>query len=348
MSRGSREQLAVPRAEFRSYYGRAVLKTPVWEWKIAAYLFAGGLSAGSALLAAGADVTDRPALRRTGRVGALVSILASMYFLVSDLGRPLRFHHMLRVAKPSSPMSVGTWILVAYGPGAALAGVAELMPRRLARSWLGALLAWLARPAGLSAAAIAPGVASYTAVLLSQTAVPAWHEAHPHLPFVFTGSAAASGGGLGMLLTPVEQAGPARQFAVTGAALEVAASRLLEQRLGLTAEAYTTGKAHRLRTWAEYLTVGGALGTVAAGRNRRAAALCGLALLTGSALQRFGVFYAGVESTRDPKYVVIPQRERLDAGRPARGDDPDRPHFPRVVAAARGMRSVAGRLVGSR
>ncbi|MDT7733039.1 MAG: hypothetical protein QOE12_213, partial [Mycobacterium sp.] len=130
MTRGGRvrEQLAVPPAEFRSYYGRAVLKTPVWEWKIAAYLFTGGLSAGSALLAAGADLTARPALRRVSRVGALTSIVASMYLLVADLGRPERFHHMLRVAKPSSPMSVGTWILVAYGPGAGLAGVAELMP----------------------------------------------------------------------------------------------------------------------------------------------------------------------------------------------------------------------------
>jgi hypothetical protein len=137
---GAREQLAVPRADFRSYYGRAVLKTPVWEWKIAAYLFAGGLSAGSALLAAGADLSGRPSLRRTGRVGALASLAASMYFLVSDLGRPFRFHHMLRVAKPSSPMSVGTWILVAYGPGAGLAGLAELMPAALRRAWAGRLV----------------------------------------------------------------------------------------------------------------------------------------------------------------------------------------------------------------
>ncbi|HEY2239641.1 MAG TPA: polysulfide reductase, partial [Streptosporangiaceae bacterium] len=41
---GTREDLAVPRAEFRSYYGRPVLKPPVWEWKIPAYLFTGGLA----------------------------------------------------------------------------------------------------------------------------------------------------------------------------------------------------------------------------------------------------------------------------------------------------------------
>jgi formate-dependent nitrite reductase membrane component NrfD len=298
-----------------------VLKPPAWDWKIAAYLFAGGLSAGSAMLAAGADMTGRPVLRRASRLGALGSIVASMYFLVADLGRPARFHHMLRVAKPSSPMSMGTWILSAYGPGAGLAGVAELMPKWLRRMWIGRLAGWLARPAGLWAAGTAPGVASYTAVLLSQTAVPAWREAHPYLPFVFTGSAAASGGGWGMVFAPVGEAGPARRMAVAGAGLEVVASRLMEQRLGLSAEAYTTGKAHRLRKWSEYLTVGGALGAVVAGRSRPAVAVSGLALLAGSALQRFGVFEAGVESTRDPKYVVVPQRERLDAGRPARGDD---------------------------
>jgi Family of unknown function (DUF5994) len=179
------------------------------------------------------------------------------------------------------------------------------------------LIGLLARPAGLWGAATAPGVASYTAVLLSQTAVPAWREAHPFLPFVFVGSAAASGGGLGMLLAPVDETGPARRMAVAGAALEVTASRVLEQRLGLSAEAYTTGKAHRLRQLSEVLTVAGALGALVSGRRRWAVAASGAALLTGSALQRFGVFEAGVESTHDPKYVVVPQRERLNAGTPA-------------------------------
>jgi formate-dependent nitrite reductase membrane component NrfD len=306
-----REQLNVPRAEFRSYYGRPVLKQPVWEWHIAAYLFAGGLSAGSAMLGAGADLTQRPTLRKVSRVGALVSILASLYYLVSDLGRPERFHHMLRVAKPSSPMSMGTWLLSGYGPGAGLAGIAELMPSWLRRTRLGRLVWWLARPAGLWAAGTAPGVASYTAVLLSHTAVPAWNEAHPQLPFMFVGSAAASGGGLGMLLAPVDEAGPARRMAVLGQAVEVVASRLMERRLGIVAEAYTTGKAHRLRQWSERLTVAGAVGAVLGGRSRAVSAASGIALLAGSALLRFGVFEAGIESTRDPKYVVIPQRERL-------------------------------------
>jgi hypothetical protein len=318
-----REQLTVPPANFQSYYGRPVLKPPVWEWKIPAYFFTGGLSAGAALLGAGADLTGRPALRRAGRLGGFAALLVSVYFLVADLGRPERFHHMLRVAKPTSPMSVGTWILTAYGPGSALAAAAELLPSWARRSLPGRLLDATARPAGLWAALWAPGVASYTAVLLSQTAVPAWHETRQELPFVFTGSAAASGGGLGMVFAPVAEAGPARRLAAAGAAGELIASELIDRRPDLETETYTTGRAHRMRKWSQYLTLAGGVAAVSvARRSRQAATAAGLALLTGSALQRFGTFEAGVASTRDPKYVVVPQRARLEAAngdrRPAR------------------------------
>jgi hypothetical protein len=310
--RGHGEDLVVPPAEFRSYYGRPVLKPPVWEWKIAAYLFTGGLSAGSAVLGAGAELTGRRTLRRVGWLSALANLLASTYLLVSDLGRPERFHHMLRVAKPTSPMSVGTWVLVGYGPGTGIAAMYELLPARWRPTLLGRLLRVTARPAGLSAAALAPAVASYTAVLLSQTAAPAWHEARRELPFVFTGSAAASAGGLAMALVPRDEAGPARGLAAYGATQELVASRVLEQRLGLVGEAYRTGNAHRLRRASELLTVAGLAGTaLGARRSRLVAAVSGAALLGGSALQRFGVFAAGVASTKDPRYVVEPQRARL-------------------------------------
>ncbi|MEU6807469.1 NrfD/PsrC family molybdoenzyme membrane anchor subunit [Streptomyces sp. NPDC046831] len=313
--RGGRQgRTAGPDGEFRSYYGRPVLKPPVWEWKVPAYLFTGGLSAGATLLSAGADLTGLPALRRAGRLGGFGALLASTYLLIADLGRPERFHHMLRVAKPSSPMSVGTWILVGYGPGSALAAAAELLPASVRGTLPGRLLQRAARPAGLSAALFAPGLASYTAVLLSQTAVPAWHEARRELPFLFTGSAAASGAGLGMLLAPVAEAEPARRLAAVGATAELVAARLIERRPGLELKAYTRGRAHRLRRASEYLTLGGALAAATvARRSRPAAAVAGLALLAGSALQRFGTFDAGVASTKDPAYVVVPQRERLRA-----------------------------------
>jgi len=310
---GSRERSMVPRAQFRSYYGRPVLKPPVWKDYVAYYFFLGGLSAGSSLLAAGADQRGQPALRKGTRIAALGSIGLGSYYLIRDLGRPERFHHMLRVAKPTSPMSVGTWILTAYVPGIGIAAVSELLPRRLRATPLGRLVSALARPAGLASAALAPAVASYTAVLLSQTAVPAWHESHEELPFIFTASAAASAGGLGMMVAPPEQAAPARRFAAYGAIVELAASRRLETRLGLVGEPFLTGEAHRYLQRASTLTVAGVVGSMLLGRRSRVAAVAsGAALLAGGLYERLGLLHAGTASTKDPKYVVEPQRQRIE------------------------------------
>ena len=313
------EQPMVPPAEFTSYYGRPVVKASPWEHDIPAYLFMGGVAAGSSLLSAGADLTGRPVLRRTGRLGALVGLTLSMLALVKDLGRPERFHHMLRVAKPTSPMSVGTWILTLYGPFAGLAGAAELrplLPRRLRDGLVGRLLGLGARPAGLTAAVIAPAVASYTAVLLSNTATPTWHAAHRHLPFVFVGSASAASGGLGLLAAPLREAAPARRLAVGGALLELAVEHKMEQAMGITAEPLHHGHAGRLMQASKALTAAGALGAVVGRRSRLLSAASGAALLAGSACLRFGFFEAGQDSARDPKYTVVPQRERVQtAGR---------------------------------
>jgi len=299
---------------YASYYGRPILKPPVWKDDIAYYFFLGGLSAGSTLLGAGADQTDRPALRRGSRVAALGSLALGGYFLVKDLGRPERFHHMLRVAKPTSPMSMGTWLLTAYGPGVGIAAASELMPRRIRRTTLGRLIDGLARPAGLAAAAIAPAVASYTAVLLSQTAVPAWHESHEELPFIFTASAAVSAGGLGMIVAPPHEAAPARRLAMFGAIIELFASRRLESRLGLVGEAFSTGEAGRDLRRASTLTAVGTLGSVLLGRRSRAAAVAsGVALLAGGLYERLGLLRAGTASATDPKYTVAPQRQRLES-----------------------------------
>jgi DMSO reductase anchor subunit len=289
--------------EFTSYYGRPILKEPTWEaLDIAGYIFAGGLAGASSLLAAGAQHSGRPGLERSAKLTALTAISASVVALVHDLGRPDRFLNMLRVAKPTSPMSVGSWILSVYGPLAgatAASNVLGLLPRA-------------GRLAGLGAAVTGTGVATYTAVLIGDTAVPTWHDAHDVLPFVFAGSAAASAGGVAAALSPVAEAGPARRMAVGGAVLETAMSMVMERRDHLSTETLHTGKAGRLLRLSKACTVGGAVGlALGGGKSRAVSALGGLAVAAGSALLRFGVFEAGRASTRDPKYVVVPQRERL-------------------------------------
>jgi hypothetical protein len=318
------ERTMVPPAEFTSYYGHNIVKPSPWEHDIPAYLFAGGVAAGSSLLAAGGDLTGRPALRRTGRLGAITALTFSMVALVHDLGRPMRFLNMLRTAKYTSPMSVGTWILSTYGPFAGLAAATELagmLPPKVAEGRLARLLRLvrlLDRPAGVMAALTAPPVAAYTAVLLADTATPSWHSAYKELPYVFCGSAAAASGGLGMIGSPVAQAGPARRLAVGGAAIELVAERIMERSMGLAAEPLHHDEAGRLMRAATILTAGGALGTLIAGRSRTAAVLSGMALMAGSACTRFGVFEAGQASARDPKYTVVPQRERLEREGPVK------------------------------
>ncbi|MGV9213421.1 NrfD/PsrC family molybdoenzyme membrane anchor subunit [Micromonospora sp. RB23] len=310
--------MRVPEAEFTSYYGRPILKAPVWKWDIAAYLFTGGLAAGSSLLAAGGQLTRRPALRRAGRVTALGAVSASAVFLIRDLGRPERFHHMLRVVKLTSPMSVGTWILSAFGPAAGVAAIAETagwLPRRGPLGLVGRALPPVGHAAGLVAAVTAPALATYTGVLLADTAVPSWHEAYPELPVIFAGSALASGAGVGLLAAPPSQAGPARRMAVAGAALELYGAHRVETRLGLLSEPYRSGRPGRLLRAGRLLTTVGVAGALLGRRSRAVGALSGAALLSASVATRFGIFYGGVASARDPRYTVVPQRERVNARR---------------------------------
>lgn len=304
----------VPEAEFTSYYGRQIVKPAPWEADIPAYLFSGGLAAGSSLLAAGADLSGLPALRRATRFSAVAALGFSMVALVHDLGRPARFLNMLRTVKLTSPMSVGTWILTLYSPFAGLAAAAEvvdMLPSRRTRGRAFRLVSALGRPAGLMAGLTAPPVAAYTAVLLADTATPSWHESYRELPFVFTSSAAAASGGWGMISTPVAQAGPARRYAAGAAVLELVMEHRMERSMGITAEPLHTGRPGTLMQAAKTLTVAGAAGTLLARRSRTAAVLSGAALMAGSVCTRFGVFYAGVASAKDPRYTVVPQRERL-------------------------------------
>ncbi|MHC1562429.1 NrfD/PsrC family molybdoenzyme membrane anchor subunit [Actinomycetospora sp. C-140] len=299
---GNREELQVPEAEFRSYYGRPIIKAPVWKNPdVPLYLFLGGLAGSSSVLAAMARATGRPTLRRAGRLGAAAGAVGGTVFLVHDLHRPRRFLHMLRVFKPTSPLSVGTWILSPFATFAAATAATEVT-------------GWFRRTGdvtGVAAAVVGPALATYTAVLFSNTAVPTWHEAHRHLPILFGSSAAAAGGGFGLVFSSVRDNAPAARLAIAGAATELAIDEKMQRDLGMLADVYEKGRAKTLMRASKTCLVAGALGALVGRRRRWSAALSGLALMAGSALTRFGVFDAGIASANDPAHIVVPQRERL-------------------------------------
>jgi hypothetical protein len=116
-----------------------------------------------------------------------------------------------------------------------------------------------------------------------------------------------------MALTPVDEAGPSRKVALTGVAIELAAMHRVENGHGIVSEPYHLGKAGTLLRAAKAATVSGAGITALAGRTRAGSVVGGLLLAAGSLLTRMGVFEAGMASAKDPKYTVIPQRERLEA-----------------------------------
>ena len=286
------------------YYGRPVIKKPVWTPEIPAYFFFGGMAGASAGLAFVAEATGNDVLARRAWGVSLIGITASPPLLISDLGVPSRFLNMLRMFKVTSPMSVGSWILSGSGT---MTGIAA------ANAFTG-LFPGAARLAKPGAALFGLPLATYTGALIANTAVPVWHEARQTLPLLFASGAAASAGAAATIATPVRAAGPARRLALFGAAGELVNSAVMQHRLGPLAKPYREGRSGSLSRAATALTVaGGAILGRWGSRRRAAAGLGGAALLAGAATERFAVFHAGIASAEDPQQTVGPQRERLTA-----------------------------------
>src|SRR4051794_7157674 len=105
---------AQPAGRRDSYYGQPVIKEPTWTPEIPWYFFFGGLAGASGTFAL---FTGRrhPMLARRAWLTSMAALTISPALLISDLGRPARFLNMLRMFKVTSPMSVGSWILVGAG-----------------------------------------------------------------------------------------------------------------------------------------------------------------------------------------------------------------------------------------
>jgi formate-dependent nitrite reductase membrane component NrfD len=320
----------LPREHGTSPYGRPVIKPPVWTPEIPLYFYTGGLAGASAGVGALCEWRGECVLARRAWGLAFAGSVVSPALLISDLGVPKRFLHMLRMFKVTSPMSVGSWVLAAFGTATAPA---------TAHSLIG-----LGRPgqaAQLASALLGLPLSAYTAALIANTAVPVWHEARIELPFLFTAGAAMSAGAALTVLTPIPDAEPARRLAVGGAVAELAVVQLMEHRLSArgVGDAYHQGNVKRLNHAAKLLTATGAAIIAARGSRSRRAAVIGGTLLTGGAVaERWTVFRAGSASAARPQDTIDPQRARIDRGdtrgaarsasrRPPPGE-PERGHHP--------------------
>lgn len=194
------------------YYGQPVVRPPVWTWEIPIYFFVGGLGGMSAVIAFGALLFHRFEVTRTALwVSAIASVLSTI-LLILDLGRPHLFLHMLRVFKPQSVMSMGAWILTAFGMCVAPGLIAlELQAFHIFAGALDQILGVTAGILIFGSAIFGMLLATYTGVLIGATVIPAWFLHHRLLPIHFgtagLGSAAALLELLGHRIAPLNAIG---------------------------------------------------------------------------------------------------------------------------------------------
>ena len=178
------------------YYGEPVVRPPVWTWEIPIYFFVGGLGGMSGVIALAAAIFHHLDLARAAMWVAAIGVVLSPLLLILDLGRPHLFINMLRVFKPQSAMSMGAWILSAFGACAVPGLIAlELHTRQIFPGTLDQLLRVAAGIFIFGSAIFGTLLATYTGVLIGATAIPAWFLHRTLLPIHFgtagLGSAAA-------------------------------------------------------------------------------------------------------------------------------------------------------------
>lgn len=282
-------------APSETYYDLPVVKAPPWRWFVPAYFHIGGLAGAAASLAAAVQLTRRhgPLERRLHWIAALGDAAGGL-LLIADLGRPARFHHMLRVFRPTSPMNLGTWILGIASAASGLSLLASLRGRPPRPS-----------PVGAVGALAGTALASYTGVLLGNTAVPVWRATRRQLPLWFAALSAASLASLLELIGPPSRV--VRGYSVGAKTAGLVAGRLVSraaEREGVAAPL----RASRLLRASRWLELASFVATAWPSRSRRRTQLAGLCGTASTLLARLAIVQAGHASAADPRATFEPQR----------------------------------------
>ena len=274
-----------------SYYGRPAIKASPYGWRVALYTFLGGLAGAVQVIVTLADlISERRhrSLIKAGRVIAAANgALVGPALLIADLHTPQRWYNMLRIFRRTSPMSIGSYVLTAFGGFSALA----LIPR-------------VERAAQIPAAIAGAGMASYTPALLASTATPLWASTPRALGAEFASAAFASGAAALML----SSRNPALETAACAATLAYGAASFAATR-----EHRKKGLDRALRhgRWAKVHKAGLGLSialplacfamNAVAGRSRDRSLIAAAGILAGAFLSRWALFEAGNESARQPQ-----------------------------------------------
>ena len=296
-----------------TYYGRPQLKSaPFNNLVVGGYVALAGMCGASAILSTLADLVrgDRKEAAGVVRRGRYLSLLAPTLgsaLLVWDLHTPQRFYNMLRVAKRTSPMSIGTWILMSFSVFSGLAAAAQFVSDRVPG------LHWLrgaARVGAIPAAATGVGLSTYTAALLSATSTPLWAAAPRAMAVRFGSSSVASGAAALSLTEPSDR---------MGRALDTVALLALASEMAGTVVSHRTYRRKGVvaaldGTWGHAETLGATgLGVVlplglhalslATNRHRSTSLsrVASFAILGGSLLLRVSMMEAGDESADRPE-----------------------------------------------
>src|SRR4051812_39565417 len=111
-----------------TYYDRPAIKEPVWIWSIPLYFYIGGAGAAAVVLGGAAQALAAGRLQgliKRCRWLAALGINVGAFLLIYDLGRKERFLNMLRVFRPTSPMSIGSWAIMLAGGFSGLAALLD-------------------------------------------------------------------------------------------------------------------------------------------------------------------------------------------------------------------------------
>lgn len=295
----------------RTYYGRNQVKPAPFENPVVgSYVFLAGLSGAAQLLSSLLDLSRGPAAGRAVRRGRLLSMLAptiGSLCLIYDLHTPKRFYNMLRVAKGTSPMSIGTWILMGFSGSSGVTAAAQVIADYFPGfRWLRGI----ARAVQVPAAAAGAGLSTYTAALFSATSTPLWAAAPQGLAVRFGASAVACGAaalGLGEKRSRIGR--DLDSIAVAALATELAATLASEERYKKTgvdrALDSVPGKAEQLAGtgFGVMLPLGLYLTSLmlTRRRSRTLTTAASLAVLGGGLAMRIGMMAAGDESARRPE-----------------------------------------------